>query len=155
MTTSNAMSRRSLLAISAAAIAGTAAAAPLTQAGTAPPLSTLLNPSSDAELIAMVRDWMETWTRFTRLCREDEDAPGIPAAMQRLHELEERIARTRATTREGLLAKAQMPVLDSMALDGTGIEGEFEDALAAREATGHFIGLSLVLDILHMNGGQA
>ncbi len=99
------LSRRSLLAISAAALAGTASAAPLTQAGTAPPLSTLLNPSSDADLIAMVRDWMETWTRFTRLCREDEDAPGIPAVMQRLHELEERIARTRATTREGLLAR--------------------------------------------------
>ncbi len=149
------LSRRALLAISAAALAGTASAAPLTQTETAPSLPTLLNPGSDAELIAMVRDWMETWTRFTRLCQEDEDAPGIPAAMERLHELEERIARTRATTREGLLAKAQMPVLDSMALDGTGIEGEFEDALAAREATGHFIGLSLVLDILSMNGGAS
>jgi hypothetical protein len=98
---------------------------------------------------------METWTRFTTLCREDEDAPDIPATMRRLHELEESIARTRATTREGLLAKPQMPVLDSVALDGIGIDGEFEDALAAREAAGHFIGLSLVLDILHMNGGRA
>ncbi len=154
------LSRRALLAISAAALAGTASAAPLTQTETAPSLPTLLNPGSDAELIAMVRDWMETWTRFTRLCQEDErneneTNPDISAAMKRLHELEERIARTRATTREGLLAKAQMPVLDSMALNGTGIEGEFEDALAGRESTGHFMGLSLILDILEMNGGQA
>ncbi len=42
------LSRRSLLAISAAALAGTASAAPLTQSETAPPLPTLLNPNSDA-----------------------------------------------------------------------------------------------------------
>lgn len=110
-----------------------------------------INP--DAELLAMVREWREAWDRLNALCQEDGDDPDIPATMESLREFEERIARTRATTREGLLAKAQMPVVDSMALNGNGIEGEFEDALATREATGHFMGLSIILDILHMNGG--
>jgi hypothetical protein len=117
------------------------------------PILPATNPNPDTELLAMVREWRETWDNFQALCREDEDDPGTDDAMERLHELEECIARTRATTREGLLAKALMPVADSMALDGSGIEDEFEDALAAREATGHFIGLSLILNILHMNGG--
>lgn len=68
-----------------------------------------------------------------------------------LAELEERIARTRARTIQGILLKARIVSDDPVYED---VESQLEKALEERLSTGHFMGLSLVLDILRMNEGR-
>ncbi|WP_414476116.1 hypothetical protein [Microvirga sp. M2] len=76
----------------------------------------------------------------------------VAELVEALRDLDERVARTRAYTLHGMLVKAKM-VVDDPAYEG--IEDQIENALQARESTGHFMGLSLVRDILHMNQGKA
>ena len=68
----------------------------------------------------------------------------------RMDVLEKQIARTRATTLEGVLVKARMAARDP--ITGEGVEGDLEQALRNPQSTSQFIGMSVILDILHING---
>ena len=59
------------------------------------------------------------------------------------------IVRTRAKTPWGMLVKARMAALDPTMVD------DLEHALEERFETGHIIGLSLILDVLDLHGGDA
>jgi hypothetical protein len=74
-------------------------------------------------------------------------------AITRLHDLEERIARTRALTREGKLLKARMAVAEAYGL--AALEEMMEASVDPHSSVRHFIGLSLVLDILQESGTDA
>ena len=73
-------------------------------------------------------------------------------AVAELHELEGRIVQTRAKTPTGMLVKARMAALDPATVSTM---DDLEQALQERLETGHIIGLSLILDVLDLHGGDA
>jgi hypothetical protein len=143
--------RRHLLAASAAALAGTAAvAAPMA-------LAQATVPCPDADLQAMVNEWIKGQKRLAELDENELigswDDPEPKQILDRLKDLERRIARTKAQTLEGVLSKARMAQADPIGHHG--LEGDMEDVLTHPETTAQFIGLSVILDLLRMNTGQA
>jgi hypothetical protein len=66
--------------------------------------------------------------------------------------LEGRIVRTRAKTPKGMLVKARMAAVD---LATVSTVDDLEHALEERLETAHIIGLSLILDVLNLHGGDA
>jgi hypothetical protein len=143
-------SRRHLLAASAAAPVSTAAVA-------APMCTAQASVSSpDAELVAMASEWIKARKRLTELYEEWEivprNDPEINKFQAQLSDLEQRVARTKAHTIEGILSKARMAETNPIGLGG--LQGDLEDVLTHPESTAQFIGLSLTLDILHMYGAS-
>ena len=143
------LSRRHILASSAAASATAAASVPVSMAQAAVP-----NP--DTELVTMASEWIKGRKRLTTLYAEWEavstNDPEINELQARLSDLEQRIARTKAKTLDGILSKARMAEITPVGI--AGLEGDLEDILTLAESTAHFIGLSLILDILHMHEGK-
>ncbi|WP_404286472.1 hypothetical protein ACD578_15920 [Microvirga sp. RSM25] len=112
------------------------------------------------EAQARADEIVSAWDAYQASIADARERSGLTAAEQALtenngslHNLEERIATTRATTREGKLLKARMAAAASFA-DG-GLQGELEQCLEDRYSAGLPLGLSLILDILHENGGDA
>ncbi|PVE26451.1 hypothetical protein DC522_01420 [Microvirga sp. KLBC 81] len=66
----------------------------------------------------------------------------------RVREMENRIARTRARTPDGMIAKVRAVVEDPAAIQDV---GDFARVLEERLDAGHLIGLSLILDVMNMN----
>jgi hypothetical protein len=113
----------------------------------------------DPKAQARADEIVAAWDEYTAALREARERSGYAEAREavfdlagELKELEERIAGIPATTPQGLLFKAKMVAFDP-AFDG--LDEQIENALQARESTGHFMGLSLVRDILHMNEGSS
>jgi hypothetical protein len=146
MTTKQAnLSRRSVLGGSLAALAAS------------PALATTVIPGDDSVLLAMGQEWREAWGRLLVLYRQSEEAEErydepVREAVAELHELEGRIVRTRAKTPKGMLVKARMAALDPTTLSTV---DDLEHALEERLETGHIIGLSLILDVMDLYGGDA
>jgi hypothetical protein len=99
------------------------------------------------------------WDKYladSRAAREqsgsEEADEATREAVTALHELEERIARTRAKTPQGMLVKARMAAVDPATVSTV---DDLERALEERLETGHIIGLSLILDVLDVHGGDA
>ena len=70
-----------------------------------------------------------------------------------MDEIRQSIARTKASTQEGMLAKARLAALDP--ISRAGIEADCEAFLRSPISTPLLMGMSLVLDILRMDRGQA
>ena len=145
------VSRRHLLAASAAALAGTAVvAAPM-------PITHAAVPSPDAELVAMVDEWIKGQKRLAELDENEQidswDDPEPKQLLNRMSHLEQRIARTKAQTLEGIVSKARMTATDPVGHGG--LTGDLEDVLVHPETTAQFMGISVILDLLHLDGGQA
>ena len=107
----------------------------------------------DSALVALGQEWQEAWERLLVLYRQSEQAEErydepVRKVVAALHELEGRIVRTRAKTPKGMLVKARMAALDPTKVSTV---DDLEHALEERLETGHIIGLSLILDVLHMN----
>jgi hypothetical protein len=105
----------------------------------------------------MGREWRGAWGRLLVLYRQSEegeeryDEP-VREAVSALHELEERIVRTRAKTPQGMLVKARMAAVDPAMVSTV---DDLERALEERLETGHIIGLSLILDVMDLHGNDA
>jgi hypothetical protein len=140
------LSRRSVLGGSLAALTASPALA-----------SAAASRNDDSALLAMGREWQEAWRRLLELYRQSEegderyDQP-VRETVAALHELEGRIVRTRAKTPKGMLVKARMAAADPTTVST--VDG-LEHALEERLDTGHIIGLSLILDVLDLHGGNA
>ncbi len=169
------MSRRSLLAISAAAAAGAASV------GTSGALAQAIAPNPDAALLELCSQWeahrLDYDKSSNELCDVEEAAVdkyqhlGMPALwaevhrdpayieadqrvtdlVRRSHELFETIGQMRAVTMEGIMAKAR--VTASECLEEGGIEEEA--AQYTEGVTPHYVALALVRDLLRINGGLA
>lgn len=99
------------------------------------------------------------WDRYAAAEEEAREQSGygeiertIRAHIKTLHDLENRIARTRANTYQGMLMKARMAAEDPAC---GSVEEQIESALRQRYSTTQFIGASLIRDVLHISGGQA
>ena len=112
-------------------------------------------PHTQARADKIVAAWdqyladMRTAREKSRFEEADEAAR---EAVAELHELEGRIVRTRAKTPTGMLVKARMAALDPATVSTM---DDLEQALQERLETGHIIGLSLILDVLDLHGGDA
>jgi hypothetical protein len=140
------LSRRSVLGGSLAALSASSALAAAAVPG-----------GGDNALLAMGQEWQEAWGRLLVLYRQSEDGEErydepVREAVAVLHELERRIVRTRAKTPKGMLVKARMAALDPTTVS---IVDDLEHALEERLETGHIIGLSLILDVMDLYGGDA
>ena len=100
-----------------------------------------------------------SWDQYQAHQKITRERSGCEAAdravkdlLSHLHDLEERIARTRAQTIEGVIWKARMAEADPC--NDNGLEDDLEDVLEARESTATFIGHSIILDILRLHGDQ-
>lgn len=111
-------------------------------------LTEIVTQSQDAARAAYLAD-MEAARQQSGLAEASE---AEREAVKTLHELEERIARTQAKTPKGMLVKARIAVADPVTVSTV---DDLESALEERLDTGHIIGLSLILDVLHMYGGDA
>jgi hypothetical protein len=105
----------------------------------------------------MGQEWQEAWGRLLVLYRQSEEAEErydepVRKVVAALHELEGRIVRTRAKTPQGILVKAQMAALDPTTVPTV---DDMEHALEERLEAGHIMGLSLILDVLDLHGGDA
>ncbi len=172
------LSRRSLLAISAAAVAGTAAV------GTSEALAKAATAHDpDAALMDLCAQWEALRLEWYKACEVFQDAeeaacnkycplgldipsfwdkvhrePAYIEADERsdeltraLHPLYQAIGQTPAVTMRGIMAKAR--VTASECLEEGGIE---EEATQYTEGvTPHYMALALVRDLLRINGGQA
>ncbi len=174
------MSRRSLLAISAAAVAGTAAvgtAGALAQAG--PQMA--VGPDPDAALIDLCAQWEALRLDYDATGHAFEVAEaaavekylhlGMPALwaevhrdpayreaderssdiVSRMHTLYQAIGQTWAVTMKAIMAKARITA--SECFEDGGIEVEADQYTEG--VTPHYMALALVRDLLRINGGQA
>ncbi|MBD2750754.1 hypothetical protein IC232_29365 [Microvirga sp. BT688] len=140
------LSRRSVLGASRTALSASPALAMVAVPG-----------GDDGALVAMGQEWQEAWERLLVLYRQSEEAEErydepLRKVVAALHELEGRIVRTRAKTPKGMLAKARTAALDPT--KGSMVD-DLEHALEERLETGHIIGLSLILDVMNLYGGDA
>ncbi len=89
---------------------------------------------------------------MNRAAREQSGAEKADEAarevVKALHDLEGPIVRARAKTPQGMLVKARMAALDPTTASTV---DHLEHALEERLEMGRIIGLSLILDVLHMN----
>ncbi len=176
MTQNTPLSRRALLAISAAAAAGTASGT------TSGALAQAIAPNPDAPLLELCSQWEAHRLEYHRSSDELSDAEGAAVAkhrhlgmpalwaevdrdptyreakkrvrdlVDRSHELFQTIGKMRAVTIEGIMAKARVTAGECMS-DG-GIE---EDAAEYNDGvTPHYMALTLVRDLLAMHtAGEA
>jgi hypothetical protein len=112
-------------------------------------------PHTQARADKIVAAW-DQYLADTRTAREksrfEEADEAAREAVAELHELEGRIVQTRAKTPTGMLVKARMAALDPATVSTM---DDLEQALQERLETGHIIGLSLILDVLDLHGGDA
>ncbi|ANY82334.1 hypothetical protein BB934_28900 (plasmid) [Microvirga ossetica] len=112
-------------------------------------------PEAQARADEIVAVW-DKYLADTRAAREqsgfEEADEAAREAVADLHELEGRIVRMRAKTPKGMLVKARMAALDPTTVSTV---DDLEHALEERFETGHIIGLSLILDVLDLHGGDA
>jgi hypothetical protein len=129
----------------------------LTALAASPALATAAVPGGDdSALVAMGQEWQEAWERLLVLYRQSEEAEErydepVRKVVAALHELERLIVRTRAKTPKGMLVKARMAALDPTKVSTV---DDLEHALKERLETGHIIGLSLILDVMDLYGGD-
>lgn len=129
----------------------------------APPTQAAATAGNDSALIALCQECRQEVERLQDAYRQVDKAEkaeldwasGLAAyhrqaceISDRVHELENQIARTRARTPEGMHAKVRTVVTDPAAIQSV---DDFERALEERLDSGHLIGLSLILDVMHMN----
>ncbi len=175
MTQNTPLSRRALLAISAAAAAGTASGT------TSGALAQAIAPNPDAPLLELCSQWEAHRLEYHRSSDELSDAEGAAVAkhrhlgmpalwaevdrdpayreadkrskaiVRRMHPLYQTIGQTRAVTMKGVMAKAR--VTASECFEEGGIEVEADQYTEG--VTPHYMALALVRDLLRINGGQA
>jgi hypothetical protein len=116
-----------------------------------------LEPWPEAQ--ARAKEIVAAWDQYREADKAAQERSGFAhanraerEAVETLHELEERIAGTRATTLKGMLVKARIAAVDLAAI--ATVE-DLEQALEERLDMGHIIGLSLILDVLDLHGGDA
>jgi hypothetical protein len=125
---------------------------------------------ADAEKIARNEPWPEAqarsdgiisaWDKYHADLERAREESGVDAAeeaeteaLNAVDDIRDEIARTRAHSLKGMLIKAQLASIDRMNRSGLG--HDLESVISSHSSTPEVIGLSLILDILHMNGGQA
>jgi hypothetical protein len=112
------------------------------------------------ETQARAKEIVSAWDKYHADMERAKEESGVEAAqeaqdkaLEEMDGIRNRIAQTRPRSLKGLLIKAQMAEIQPMSADGTG--RDLEDTLTYGASTPQVLGLSLILDILHMNGGRA
>ena len=118
---------------------------------------TTLEPWPEAQVRA--DEIVAAWNKYLADMRAAREQSGFEKvdettreAVADLHVLEGRIVRMRAKTPQGMLVKARMAAVDPATVSTV---DDLEHALEERLDTGHIIGLSLILDVLDLHGGDA
>ncbi|WP_133239431.1 hypothetical protein [Microvirga sp. KLBC 81] len=116
-------------------------------------IKTVLEPWPEAQ--ARADEIVAAWDKYRAADKAAQEQSGFAQAnkdecevVQALHELEERIARTRAHSPQGMLVKAHIAATDPAAIATV---DDLERAIEERLDTVNFIGRSLILDVLHIN----
>ncbi len=117
-----------------------------------------LEPWPEAQ--ARANEIISAWDQYHADVERAHEESGVEAAeqaenkaMDEMDDIRDRIARTRAHTLKGLLIKARMA--ESQPVSVLGPAKDLESRITHWGTTPEVIGLSLVLDILHMNGGAS
>ncbi len=117
-----------------------------------------LEPWPEAQ--ARADEIISAWDKYHADVERAHEESGVEAAeqveneaMDEMDDIRDRIAQTRAHTLKGLLIKAQMA--ESQPVSVLGPTKDLESRITHGGSTPDVIGLSLVVDVLSMNGGQA
>jgi hypothetical protein len=116
------------------------------------------DPGPEAQ--ARAKELVSAWDKYHADMERADEESGIDAAQEAqdealnaVDEIRDEIARTRANSPKGMLIKARLASIDRV--NQSGLEHDLESVMSSRPSTPEALGLSLILDLLRMNGGQA